>query len=147
MKIDMLTLIEDALIGGKNGEMAYIANHPMIQELYNNSGLSFKDFLLNILNEKDEEQSTEYKYIKITIPKNYIMKYISEDSFKQLKELYTEYYSSRSKLFIQLGKVINEAEQHPIITSFELLDNFKRLSISNDYETFIGKIDKNKLIN
>ena len=35
MKIDVLTLIEDALIGGRSGNMSFIYNNPLIFELYN----------------------------------------------------------------------------------------------------------------
>ena len=34
MKIDVLTLIEDALIGGRSGDMSFIYNNPLIFELF-----------------------------------------------------------------------------------------------------------------
>ena len=34
MNINVLSLIEDALIGGRNGEMAYIYNNPLIEQIY-----------------------------------------------------------------------------------------------------------------
>ena len=34
MKIQLLRIIQNALIGGRNGEMAFIYNSPLIRELY-----------------------------------------------------------------------------------------------------------------
>lgn len=69
MKVDVLRLIEDALIGGRNGEMAYIYNNPFIFELFNqwknkndnlklyqgNNSEAFKGFLKECLNIKTGE--------------------------------------------------------------------------------------------
>ena len=60
MKVNVLRLIEEALIGGKNGEMAFIENNPFIANLYrefanNNKDRSFKAFLLDCLNDETEQ--------------------------------------------------------------------------------------------
>ena len=34
MKIQLLRIIQNALIGGRSGEMAFIYNSPLIRELY-----------------------------------------------------------------------------------------------------------------
>ena len=62
MTIDILRLIEDALIGGRNGEMAYIYNNPLIEQIYRdwrNNNLqvdnTFKAFLIECLNTKQNK--------------------------------------------------------------------------------------------
>ena len=69
MKINVLSLIEDALIGGRNGEMAYIYNNPFVFELFNqwknksdnlklyqgNDTEAFKGFLNECLKEDKDE--------------------------------------------------------------------------------------------
>ena len=74
MKIDVLRLIEDALIGGRNGEMEYIYNNPIIERIYrdwlNNrqTDYTFKDFIIECLNTEQENCNsqiiTTYKPIK-----------------------------------------------------------------------------------
>ena len=34
MKINILNLIEDAVIGGRNGETTYIYNNPFMEQIY-----------------------------------------------------------------------------------------------------------------
>ena len=34
MQIDILTLIKDALVGGRSGDMSFIYNNPLIFELF-----------------------------------------------------------------------------------------------------------------
>ena len=74
MKINVLSLIEDALIGGRNGEMEYIYNNPIIERIYrdwlNNrqTDYTFKDFIIECLNTEQENCNsqiiTTYKPIK-----------------------------------------------------------------------------------
>ena len=78
MKIDVLTLIEDALIGGRNGEMAYIYNNPFVFELFNqwknksdnlklyqgNDTKAFKGFLEECLKEDKEEPKKGTEEVK-----------------------------------------------------------------------------------
>lgn len=60
MKINVLNLIEDALIGGRNGEMTYIYNNPFMEQIYRDwrndkqTNNTFKDFLVECLNTKQE---------------------------------------------------------------------------------------------
>ena len=90
MKIDILRLIEDALIGGRNGEMAYIDNNPFINQLYREwqrskkSNNTFRDFLLECLsteqNSCDTQTVTTYK----PITKRYDV-YDYDEKYKEYK--------------------------------------------------------------
>ena len=68
MKVAVLRLIEDALIGGKNGEMAFVENNPFISELFrqyrNDTQKDFKSFLLDCINNKEtnKNKTLDYKY-------------------------------------------------------------------------------------
>ena len=71
MKVAVLRLIEDALIGGKNGEMAFVENNPFISELFrqyrNDTQKDFKSFLLDCINknETNKNETLDYKYEEI----------------------------------------------------------------------------------
>ena len=71
MKINVLRLIEDALIGGRNGEMAFIENNPFIAQLFRESKLIFKDFLLDCLNDKTEQYNNNSKFLIYNSPKKF----------------------------------------------------------------------------
>ena len=73
MKIDVLTLIEDALIGGRSGDMFFIYNNPLIFELFiqwknkkenlklyqGNDAKAFKGFLNESLKPRYKEEILE----------------------------------------------------------------------------------------
>jgi len=145
MMVNMITLIEDALIGSRNIGGVNILNNPIIRDEYYNSKVSFKKFLSNVLNEADGKQVFDSKCIEIHIKKNSIKQYISAESSKKLEELYSMYYESRSNLRAEIDNIIYEAGEHPIISNFEVLYDNKHLSISGDYETFTGKVKKSKI--
>lgn len=105
MRIDVLTLIADALIGGRNGEMAYIYNNPFIFELFNqwknkmdnlsvyqgNNSEAFKGFLKECLKEaKDEPKVKTPQVIGYkTLTKEYTIKHSDKD-YAEWKKLETE---------------------------------------------------------
>lgn len=69
MKIEVLKLIEDALIGGRNGEMAYIENNPLIMQIYrdwqheNENNRSFIKFIKDCLLQDDKKEDNQaYRY-------------------------------------------------------------------------------------
>lgn len=57
MKIDVLELIENALIGGKHGDTAFEPNHEFIYNLYQSKTYfgRFKEFLQDVISEADAE--------------------------------------------------------------------------------------------
>ena len=73
MQIDLLTLIEDALVGGRSGDMSFIYNNPLIFELFlqwknkkenlklyqGNDAKAFKGFLNECL--KEDKNEPHYK--------------------------------------------------------------------------------------
>ena len=73
MQIDVLTLIEDALIGGRSGDMSFIYNNPLIFELFlqwknkkenlklyqGNDTKAFKGFLNECLKEDKDDHKVE----------------------------------------------------------------------------------------
>ena len=102
MNIKVVDLIREALIGGRNGEMAYIYNNPFIFELYNqwkntrrnlelyqgNDTEAFKGFLKECLEEDTVEPEAEtpkvigYK----TLTKEYDVN-TSDEHFKEWEKL------------------------------------------------------------
>lgn len=127
MNIKVIDLIKEALIGGRNGEMAYIYNNPFIFELYNqwkntmenyhlhknNESLAFKGFLKACLGEDTIEPEVEtpkvigYK----TLTKEYIIN-PSDKDYKEWKNLETEIQVKRNEqnnLVLAMAKKYNEA--------------------------------------
>ena len=92
MTIDILRLIEDALIGGRNGEMTYIYNNPLIEQIYRdwrkNKQIdnTFKDFLIECLSAKQENSTTQTVASYKPITKSYSL-YDSDEKYKKYKEL------------------------------------------------------------
>ena len=92
MKINVLTLIEDALIGGRSGEMSFIYNNPFIEQIYrdwrNNKQTdnTFKDFLIECLNTKQENNTTQTVTTYKPITKTYDL-YEYDEKYKKYKEL------------------------------------------------------------
>ena len=106
MKIKVLKLIENALIGGRNGEMSYIYNNPLIFEIFNewknkkenfhihkNDGdIAFKEFLKECLKEclKEDIVESEIETPQVigykTLTKEYGISHSDED-YKEWKTL------------------------------------------------------------
>lgn len=104
MKIDALELIKSALIGGRNGENAYIYNNPLMFELFskfkienwnlygNDEDKAFRAFLSECLNETDKTKETAV----ITTTYKDIKKDVSIDKYS---EEYIEYIMACDKLY------------------------------------------------
>ena len=102
MKIKVLKLIENALIGGRNGEMSYIYNNPLIFEIFNewknkkenfhihknDEDIAFKEFLKECLEEDTAETKTETPQVigYKTLTKEYGISHSDED-YKEWKTL------------------------------------------------------------
>ena len=96
MKIDVLGLIEDALIGGRNGEMAYIYNNPLMEQIYRdwrNNNLqvdnTFKDFLIECLNTKQDKSLIDKQIGYKVLTKAYKITE-SDSDWKEYKRLGSE---------------------------------------------------------
>ena len=100
MKVAVLRLIEDALIGGKNGEMAFVENNPFISELFrqyrNDTQKDFKSFLLDCINNKEtnKNETLDYKYEEIK--KSYSLNKCNKE-YKEYKNLEDEIRLLKSK--------------------------------------------------
>ncbi len=112
MKIDVLTLIEDALIGGRSGDMSFIYNNPLIFELFlqwknkkenlklyqGNDNEAFKGFLNECLKEHKDEPKVEtpidigYK----NLTKEYTVNHSDKD-YTEWKKLETEINVKRNQ--------------------------------------------------
>ena len=127
MKINVLNLIEDALIGARNGEMAYIYNNPFVFELFNqwknksvnfslyqgNDTKAFKGFLNECLKEDKDvskvETPIDIRYKNLT--KEYTIKHSDKD-YTEWKKLETEIYVKRNQqrdLVQAMAKKYNES--------------------------------------
>ena len=130
MQIDVLTLIEDALIGGRSGDMSFIYNNPLIFELYNqwrnkkenlklyqnNDSEAFKGFLKECLKEDKDEPEVEtlgvgtYTTYK-NLTKEYSIKHSDKD-YTEWKKLETEINVKRNQqrdLVQAMAKKYNES--------------------------------------
>ena len=141
MKIKVLDLIKEALVGGRNGEMAYIYNNPFIFELFiqwknkrdnlslyqGNDTEAFKGFLKECLKEdKDEskvETPTVIGYKNLT--KEYVISHSDKD-YTEWKKLETELNVKRNQqrdLVQVMAKKYNESLAD--ISIVKLQDSFQ----------------------
>ena len=122
MKIDALELIKNALIGGRNGENAYVYNNPLMYELFskfkmenwdlygNDENKAFRAFLSECLNETDKTKEnpviiTTYKDLRKDIQINkYSEEYKEYD--KACDKLY-EAQKDKKKCLEKLAQSIN----------------------------------------
>ena len=145
MKIDVLTLIEDALIGGRNGEMAYIYNNPFVFELFNqwknksdnlklyqgNDTKAFKGFLEECLKEDKEEPKVETTQVigYKNLTKEYAISHSDKD-YTEWKKLETEITVKRNQqmdLVQAMAKKYNESLAD--ISIVKLQDSFQSKKI------------------
>ena len=127
MQIDVLTLIEDALIGGRSGDMSFIYNNPLIFELFlqwknkkenlklyqGNDAKAFKGFLNECLKEdKDEPKVKTTQVIGYkNLTKDYEIKHSDKD-YDEWKKLETEINVKRNQqrdLVHAMAKKCNES--------------------------------------
>lgn len=129
MKVNVLRLIEEALIGGRNGEMAFIENNPFIANLYrefanNNNDRSFKAFLLNCLNdETEQDNNNNFKTTEMII---------KEISINEYSEEYKD-YKKQIEILNSQQKNAKEALKKLAISVNETLAN-----LTNNYEIKYG---------
>lgn len=119
MKINVLRLIEDALIGGRNGEMAFIENNPLIAQLFRESKKSFKDFLLDCINDEIKQDNNNFKINEMIIKEIPISKHSQE---------YKDYKNQIESLNSQQRKVDEALKKLAIST------NEKLATLANNYE-------------
>ena len=127
MKINVLNLIEDALIGGRNGEMAYIYNNPFVFELFNqwknkkenlklyqgDDNEAFKGFLNECLKEDKDEPKVETTQVigYKNLTKEYTVNHSDKD-YTEWKKLETEINVKRNQqrdLVQAMAKKYNES--------------------------------------
>ena len=128
MQIDVLTLIEDALIGGRSGDMSFIYNNPLIFELFlqwknkkenlklyqGNDTEAFKGFLKECLKEDKDKPKVEAPQVDIgykNLTKEYALRHSDED-YTQWKNLETEINVKRNQqrdLVQAMAKKYNES--------------------------------------
>ena len=141
MKIDVLTLIEDALIGGRSGDMSFIYNNPLIFELFlqgrnkkenlklyqGNDNEAFKGFLNECLKEDKVETPIDIGYKNLT--KDYEIKHSDED-YTEWRRLETEINVKRNQqrdLVQVMAKKCNESLAE--ISIVKLQDTFQSKKI------------------
>ena len=127
MQIDVLTLIEDALIGGRSGDMSFIYNNPLIFELFlqwrnkkenlklyqGNDNEAFKGFLNECLKEDKDEPKVETPQVigYKNLTKDYEIRH-SDIDYTEWKKLETEISVKRNQqrdLVHAMAKKCNES--------------------------------------
>lgn len=145
MEIKVLDLIKEVLVGGRNGEMAYIYNNPFIFELFNqwknkednwrlyqnNDSEAFKGFLKECLQEdKDESKVETPKVIGYkNLTKEYTLRHSDKD-YDEWKKLETEINVKRNQqrdLVQAMAKKCNESLTD--ISIVKLQDTFQHKKI------------------
>ena len=145
MKIDVLTLIEDALIGGRSGDMSFIYNNPLIFELFlqwknkkenlklyqGNDAKAFKGFLNECLKEDKDEPKVETPQVigYKNLTKEYIISHSDKD-YNEWKKLETEISVKRNQqrdLVYAMAKKYNESLA--CISIVKLQDTFQSKKI------------------
>ena len=158
MQINVLTLIEDALIGGRSGDMSFIYNNPLIFELYNqwknkkeNLKLyqgddikAFKGFLNECLKEDKEEPKGETTQVIVykNLTKEYTISHSDKD-YTEWKKLETEINVKRNQqrdLVQAIAKKYNESLAE--ISIVKLQDTFQSKKIV--FEFSVEAILENK---
>ena len=141
MQIDVLTLIEDALIGGRSGDMSFIYNNPLIFELFlqwknkkenlklyqGDNSKAFKGFLEECLKEDKDEPKVETTQVigYKNLTKDYEIKHSDED-YTEWKKLETEISVKRNQqrdLVYAMAKKCNESLAE--ISIVKLQDTFR----------------------
>ena len=127
MEIKVLDLIKEALVGGRNGEMAYIYNNPFIFELFiqwknkkdnlslyqGNENEAFKGFLKECLKEDKDESKVETPMVigYKNLTKEYTINH-SDKEYTEWKKLETEINVKRNQqrdLVHAMAKKCNES--------------------------------------
>ena len=145
MEIKVLDLIKEALVGGRNGEMAYIYNNPFIFELFNqwrnkednwslyrgNENEAFKGFLKECLKEDKDEPKVETPQVigYKNLTKEYTVRQSDED-YTEWKKLETEISVKRNQqrdLVQAMAKKCNESLAD--ISIVKLQDTFQSKKI------------------
>ena len=145
MKIDVLTLIEDALIGGRSGDMSFIYNNPLIFELFlqwknkkenlklyqDTDTKAFKGFLEECLKEDKDEPKVETPLVigYKNLTKDYEINHSDKD-YTEWKKLETEINVKRNQqrdLVQAMAKKCNESLAD--ISIVKLQDSFQSKKI------------------
>ena len=145
MKIDVLTLIQDALIGGRSGDMSFIYNNPLIFELFlqwknkkenlklyqGNDAKAFKGFLNECLKEDKDQPKVETPIVigYKNLTKEYEIRHSDED-YTEWKKLETEISVKRNQqrdLVKAMAKKCNESLSD--ISTVRLQDSFQSKKI------------------
>ena len=145
MKIDVLTLIEDALIGGRSGDMLFIYNNPLIFELFlqwknkkenlklyqGNDNEAFKGFLNECLKEDKDDPKVETPQVigYKNLTKDYEIKHSDQD-YTEWKKLETDITVKRNQqrdLVQAMAKKCNESLAE--ISIVKLQDTFQSKKI------------------
>lgn len=120
MKIDVLRLIEEALIGGRNGEMAYIENNPFIALLYRewrnknknkSPNNTFRDFLLGVLDTEQENYDTQTVITHKPITKRYNLSDYNEKykKYRVIQEQIRDLQKDRQDILREIAESKNKA--------------------------------------
>ena len=145
MEIKVLDLIKEALVGGRNGEMAYIYNNPFIFELFiqwknkrdnlslyeGNDTEAFKGFLKECLKEDKNESKVETPMVigYKNLTKEYTIN-PSDKDYTEWKKLETEINMQRLQqrdLVQAMAKKYNESLAD--ISIVKLQDSFQSKKI------------------
>ena len=150
MKIELLRIIQNTLIGGRSGEMAFIYNSPLVRELFDEfestkgENEKFIDFLSSALNYEIEEKQNNSFFVSISIEK--AKEYTKEENYKALKEA-QEKLNAVTAEFNRLAKIVaKDLNNSPISSIFEFSSGDK-IYFNTVKKEFQGKLDKYSLLN
>lgn len=146
MKIDALKIIEDALIGGRNGEMAFIENNPLVAQLYRESGKTFREFIKDIVDEKEDTPSSNKTAKRFILYKQSIRDFTNEEDFNN--------FEKTRKLYDKYRKIVNEKatilcvelKKHPFFKDMVGYPYTNSINYKYNEDIFYGYIDTSRLM-
>ena len=151
MKIELLRIIQNALIGGKNGEMAFIYNSPLVRELYDEfestqcQDEKFVEFLNSAISNTDEKKQT-YNNIQVSITLDKAKEFVSEENYTKMKEAQKRFIEAQAE-FHRLAKIIGKELNNSYISNSFEFSSGEKIYFDSNSNCFKGKIRKDKLIN
>lgn len=144
MKIDLLEILEHAMIGGRYGETSFIPNSPLVFDLYNNSGKNnFRDFLIEALNEteKEEQPVVNKKFMPVVIRQNNLEKYVSKEIVTEFLKSRKIYEDSRSNLIELTRPIVKELNELPFFSEVNYRSDGNKFYYMVDGGTFNASIE------
>lgn len=143
MKIEVMKIIQNVLIGGRNGEMAFVYNNEFVRGLYDNYEYNFlavdgtdyeeqkfKSFLIEVLKQEDlvsKKRENKNSELKITISSEKIKNFVSDESYSVFKQKLEEYKIAQKNLLKEAELIADSASNSLLSSAFSINSIYKKI--------------------